>query len=61
MSKHHNTTTCRDTDSKEISSPPLGRHQALSLFMRLQGQGYLPYMVEENTGQYRVSHNEFQA
>lgn len=55
------TNSKKNTELKETLSPPLGRHDALSLFIRLQSQGYMPWMVEENTGHYRVSHNELRA
>jgi hypothetical protein len=57
MFNNPSTTAHHDRASQEASSPPLGRHEALALFMRLQRQGYAPYMIEEHTGQYRVSHD----
>lgn len=32
----------------------LSRQEALSLFLRLQGRGEFPCMVEEQAGRYRV-------
>lgn len=53
-----NTRAHRETSSKEAYDTPLTRHEALSLFIRLQRQGYEPYMTEDENGQYRVSHDQ---
>ncbi|MGE5469165.1 MAG: hypothetical protein ACM3X0_00070 [Bacteroidota bacterium] len=41
-------------NAEEVVSPPMGRHDALALFLQLQRQGCFPYMLEERGGVYRV-------
>ena len=59
MFNNPSTTTHHDIASKAAHSPLLNRHEALTLFLHLQRQGYEPYMTEDYAGQYRVSHDKY--
>lgn len=50
---------CFDPGKGIVRSPLLpSRSEALSLYIRLQGQGFLPAMCQNSTGTYRVCYAE---
>lgn len=44
----------QDAEAGEADGRLLAKSEALALFFRLQSRGYLPCMVEEDQGRYRV-------
>lgn len=54
MFGHDNHRHTDEAGAGETSGMLLGKSEALALFFRLQSSGYLPCMVEEESGRYRV-------
>lgn len=60
MVHHDDCDDCANPAKGFVRSPLLPRWQALSLYVRLQRQGYLPSMCERESGQCRVCYRESQ-
>ncbi|HJW24637.1 MAG TPA: hypothetical protein VJ576_07045 [Rhodocyclaceae bacterium] len=49
---------CTNPANGAVRSQPLSRPQALSLYIRLQRQGFLPSMCEDRAGRCRVCYGQ---
>jgi hypothetical protein len=51
---HHSHSSTTDP---EMHVGPLPKNEALSLYFSLQTKGLMPYMIEENSGEFRVGYS----